>query len=420
MREDLSHPSAGAPERSGRAQPALVRLRNISKNFGAVEAVKPLDLDIHRGDFFAILGPSGCGKTTLLRMIGGFIAPTSGSVEIGGTEVTKLGPEMRPTNMVFQGLGLFPHMTVRQNIAYGLRIARQPRADIAERVREALNECYEAGILGEGIFGTDYKLDIILRRGAGAYICGEETALFNSLEGKRGNPRFKPPFPTNSGVWSKPTAINNIETFACVAPILEHGAEWFKGLAVGDGNAGTKVYCLSGNVHRTGLFELPLGTTARELIFDCGGGVADGRTLKAFKPGGASAAVLTPDLLDVRLDPSIMQHNTIMGTGGCIVLDDTVSIVESAYRDALFFEEESCGFCIPCRQGTPNLVQILERILHGEGSMADLDLLESIGESMASSFCGLGQFAYRPAVGALHRFRDEFEGYIRGELPVSA
>ncbi len=290
----------------------------------------------------------------------------------------------------------------------------------AERVREALNECYEAGILGEGIFGTDYKLDIILRRGAGAYICGEETALFNSLEGKRGNPRFKPPFPTNSGVWSKPTAINNIETFACVAPILEHGAEWFKGLAVGDGNAGTKVYCLSGNVHRTGLFELPLGTTARELIFDCGGGVADGRTLKAFKPGGASAAVLTPDLLDVRLDPSIMQHNTIMGTGGCIVLDDTVSIVESAYRDALFFEEESCGFCIPCRQGTPNLVQILERILHGEGSMADLDLLESIGESMASSFCGLGQFAYRPVIGALHRFRDEFEGYIRGELPVSA
>jgi ABC-type Fe3+/spermidine/putrescine transport system ATPase subunit len=138
MREDSSHLSAAAPPHSSRAEPALVRLRNISKNFGAVEAVKPLDLDIHRGDFFAILGPSGCGKTTLLRMIGGFIAPTSGSVEIGGAEVTKLGPEMRPTNMVFQGLGLFPHMTVRQNIGYGLRIARQPRADIAERVREAL------------------------------------------------------------------------------------------------------------------------------------------------------------------------------------------------------------------------------------------------------------------------------------------
>jgi NADH-quinone oxidoreductase subunit F len=289
-----------------------------------------------------------------------------------------------------------------------------------ERVREALRECHEAGILGDGIFGTDFQLDIILRRGAGAYICGEETALFNSLEGKRGNPRFKPPFPTNSGVWSKPTTINNIETFACVAPILEHGAEWFKDLGDGEDNAGTKVFCLSGNVRRTGLFELPLGVTARELIYEYGGGLPAGRTLKAFKPGGASAGVLTAAEVDVKLDPSIMQYGTIMGTGGCIVLDDTASIVESAYRDALFFEEESCGFCIPCRQGTPNLVQILECILHGEGSMDDLDLLESIGESMASSFCGLGQFAYRPVLGALNKFRDEFESYVRGELPVSA
>ena len=186
-----------------------------------------------------------------------------------------------------------------------------------ERVQAALDECFAAGILGENSLGSGYPVKLILRRGAGAYICGEETALFNSLEGKRGNPRFKPPFPTNSGVWSKPTAINNIETFCNIAPILENGAQWFKDLGIGDANAGTKVYCLSGTIQRTGLFELPLGVTARELIYDFGGGPPEGRALKGFKPGGASAAVLTADELDARMDASIGQYDTILGTGGC-------------------------------------------------------------------------------------------------------
>ena len=289
-----------------------------------------------------------------------------------------------------------------------------------ERVRAALAECYEAGILGPRALGSEHRVDLILRRGAGAYICGEKTALFNSLEGKRGTPRFQPPFPTNSGVWSKPTAINNIETFCNVAPILENGAQWFKDLGIGDSNAGTKVYCLSGTVQRTGLFELPLGVTARELIYDFGGGPPPGRTLKGFKPGGASAAVLTADELDARMDASIGQYDTILGTGGCIVMDDSVSMVDAALRDALFFEEESCGFCIPCREGTPNLVQILEKILEGEGEMSDLALLEDIGESMASSFCGLGQFAYRPVVGALRKYRSEFEAMVRDGAPAHA
>ncbi len=288
-----------------------------------------------------------------------------------------------------------------------------------ERVRSALAECYEAGILGENALGSGYRVELILRRGAGAYICGEETALFNSLEGKRGTPRFKPPFPTNSGVWSKPTAINNIETFCNVAPILEHGAQWFKDLGLGDDNAGTKVYCLSGTVQRTGLFELPLGVTARELIYEYGGGPPEGRALKGFKPGGASAGVLTADELDAKMDASISQYDTILGTGGCIVMDETVSMVDAALRDALFFEEESCGFCIPCREGTPNLVQILEKILEGEGEMSDLALLEEIGESMASSFCGLGQFAYRPVVGALRKYRPEFEAMIADREPLA-
>ena len=288
-----------------------------------------------------------------------------------------------------------------------------------ERVQAALDECFAAGILGENSLGSGYPVKLILRRGAGAYICGEETALFNSLEGKRGNPRFKPPFPTNSGVWSKPTAINNIETFCNIAPILENGAQWFKDLGIGDANAGTKVYCLSGTIQRTGLFELPLGVTARELIYDFGGGPPEGRALKGFKPGGASAAVLTADELDARMDASIGQYDTILGTGGCIVMDETVSMVDAALRDALFFEEESCGFCIPCREGTPNLVQILEKMLEGEGEPADLELLEEIGESMASSFCGLGQFAYRPVIGALRKYRSEFEELTRARAPLA-
>ena len=289
-----------------------------------------------------------------------------------------------------------------------------------ERVEQALADCYADGILGENALGSGYKLDLRLRRGAGAYICGEETALFNSLEGKRGNPRFKPPFPTNSGVWRKPTVINNIETFACVPLIVENGAEWFQGLGKGDDNAGTKIYCLSGTINNPGVYELPMGVTARELIYEYGGGLPEGKTLKGFKPGGASAAILTSEQLDVRLDPSIAQYDTIMGTGGVIVMDQTVCMVDAAYRDALFFEEESCGFCIPCREGTPNLVQILERLMHGQGVMADLQLMEEIGDSMASSFCGLGQFAYRPVVGAAQKYRDEFIAHVEGSCPAGS
>ena len=163
-----------------------------------------------------------------------------------------------------------------------------------------------------------------------------------------------------------------------------------------------------------------MGVTAREVIFDYGGGLPEGRTLKGFKPGGASAAVLTADQLDVRLDPSIAKYNTIMGTGGVVVMDDTVCMVDAAYRDALFFEEESCGFCIPCREGTPNLVQILERLMHGQGLPADLELMQDIGDSMASSFCGLGQFAYRPVLGAAQKYRDAFVAHIEGSCPAGS
>ena len=333
-----------------------------------------------------------------------------------GTFCNRINMEMDP-HLFIEGM-IIAAFAVDSN--YGYIYIRGEYGRAIERVGTALADCYANGILGDDVLGTGYKLDLRLRRGAGAYICGEETALFNSLEGKRGNPRFKPPFPTNSGVWKKPTVINNIETYACVPLIVENGAEWFQELGEGDDNAGTKIYCVSGSVRRPGVYELPMGVTAREVIFDYGGGLPEGRTLKGFKPGGASAAVLTADQLDVRLDPSIAKYNTIMGTGGVVVMDDTVCMVDAAYRDALFFEEESCGFCIPCREGTPNLVQILERLMHGQGLLADLELMEDIGDSMASSFCGLGQFAYRPVVGAAQKYRDEFVSHIEGSCPAGS
>ena len=327
-----------------------------------------------------------------------------------GTYVNRYSLELDP-HMMLEGMIIAAYAA---NAELGYVYIRGEYAPAHVRAQDAMREAYDAGFLGQNILGkSGFNFEVDFRRGAGAYIVGEETALFNSLEGKRGNPRFKPPFPTNFGVWGKPTAINNVETFACVPAIVEKGAEWFQGLGYGAA-AGTKMYCLSGHTAKPGVYELPMGVTARELIFEHGGGVRDGRALKGFKPGGASSAPLSADDLDAALEPRAMSElGTIMGTGGVVVMDETTCMVDAAYRDALFFEEESCGFCIPCREGAPNLVQICERIMHGQGSMDELDLLEELGASMMASFCGLGQFAHQPVRGAVSRFRDEFEAHIR-------
>jgi NADH:ubiquinone oxidoreductase subunit F (NADH-binding) len=327
-----------------------------------------------------------------------------------GTYVNRLSLELDP-HMTLEGMIIAAYAAQAE---HGYFYIRGEYGLSHERVKAAIKEAYDAGYLGEHILGKDhFSFDVEFRRGAGAYIVGEETALFNSLEGKRGNPRFKPPFPTNVGVWGLPTAINNVETLAAVPAILTNGAEWFQGLGRGEA-AGTKMYCLSGNVVNPIAVELPLGTTARELIFEHGRGLPEGRILKGFKPGGASSAPLTSDELDAPLEPKSMgELGTIMGTGGVVVFDETTCMVDVAYRDALFFEEESCGFCIPCREGTPNLVQICERIMHGQGTMDELTLLEELGASMMASFCGLGQFAHQPVRGAATRFRNEFEAHIR-------
>ena len=401
----------------------------VFKGVGGYERARRALMEMAPEDLIALMETSG------LKGRGGAFFPTGMKWKFVRADpntpryVIANGDESEPGTFCNRfNMELDPHLFIEGMIIaayavdshFGYIYIRGEYGHAIERVEQALADCYAEGILGENVLGSGYKLDLRLRRGAGAYICGEETALFNSLEGKRGNPRFKPPFPTNSGVWRKPTVINNIETFACVPLIVENGAEWFQDLGQGDDNAGTKIYCLSGTINNPGVYELPMGVTARELIYEYGGGLPEGKTLKGFKPGGASAAILTPEQLDVRLDPSIAQYDTIMGTGGVIVMDETVCMVDAAYRDALFFEEESCGFCIPCREGTPNLVQILERLMHGQGVMADLQLMEEIGDSMASSFCGLGQFAYRPVVGAAQKYRDEFVAHVEGSCPAGS
>ena len=282
-----------------------------------------------------------------------------------------------------------------------------------ERVKRAIEQAYARGLIGKNILGTDFSVEMHLRRGAGAYICGEETAIMNSLEGKRGYPRARPPFPANEGLFGKPTLINNVETLSNLPDIVLNGGEWWSNLGVNEG-AGLNIYCLSGHVERPGAYELPMGTTARELIYEHGGGVWQGRELKAWKPGGASSAILPADMIDLVLDfKPVQAAGTILGTAGVVVMDDRTCVVDAAIRDATFFEEESCGFCFPCRDGTRVLRMLLDRVRHGVAAPDTMDLIEHAStDMMDASFCGLGQFAPWPVVSTVRNFRREYESHI--------
>jgi NADH-quinone oxidoreductase subunit F len=294
-------------------------------------------------------------------------------------------------------------------------------------LERAIAELYEAGLLGKNILGSSYSLDIYVHRGAGAYICGEETGLIESLEGKRAWPRIKPPFPAIEGAFRKPTVINNVETLACVPPILNRGADWFKSIGVPKdpnnprdlGSYGPKLYGVSGHVERPGLFELPLGVTARELIDRHAGGVWKGRGVKAVVPGGISMGFLSPSELDIPLDFAGPGKAGCLGLGtaALIVIDDHTSMVDVLHNTCRFFAHESCGQCTPCREGTAWSTKILERIRAGQGQMRDLDLLMEIAQSMGTipgtTICGLADGAAWPIKNALTKFRAEFEEYIR-------
>lgn len=290
--------------------------------------------------------------------------------------------------------------------------------DVLER---AIAECRAAGRLGPDAFGPGAPFDITLYRGAGAYICGEETALLESLEGKRGQPRLKPPYPAVAGLYDCPTLINNVETLAALPPIMHRGADWYSAIGP-EKSPGTKIFSVSGHVLKPGNYEIVMGeTTLRDLIFDLAGGLRDGREFKACWPGGSSVPVLTAEHLDTPLDyESLASAGSFLGSGGCIVMDDSGCIVRASWRLAHFYRHESCGKCTPCREGTGWLEKILGRIVHGDGRLEDLAMLESLfGRISGRTLCALADGAVAPVQSALELFRDDFERVIQqGGSPV--
>ena len=282
-----------------------------------------------------------------------------------------------------------------------------------ERLTHAMEMAREYGFLGEDIMGTGFSFDMEIRIGAGAFVCGEETALINSIEGKRGIPRVKPPFPANKGLWMKPTLINNVETYANICQIILNGGDWFAQYGV-EGSRGTKVFALAGKIKNTGLVEVPMGITVRELIYDIGGGVPHGKKLKAVQTGGPSGGCIPYTHLDTPITyDSMKQLGTIIGSGGMIVIDEDDCAVDIAKFFLDFTVDESCGQCTPCRDGTKRMLELLEKITVGEGTKEDLDLLKELGEHiMKTSLCGLGQTAPQPVLSTMRYFWDEYLAHV--------
>jgi NADH-quinone oxidoreductase subunit F len=294
------------------------------------------------------------------------------------------------------------------------------RGEFTEPLRimqAALDEAYKEGVLGPNACGTGRPLDIHLHRGAGAYICGEETALMNSLEGKRGNPRIRPPFPAQFGVFGKPTTVNNVETIVAAAQVLSRGAAWYKGLSLGNPKStGTKLFSVCGHVARPGNYEVTMGFPLKDVIYDMAG-LRPGRTLKAVQPGGSSVPIINREEAEAALldYEGCVAQNTMLGSGGLIVYDDTADMVYQIMRLARFYAHESCAQCTQCREGTGWTVRILERILAGKGEMKDLDLLLDLSEQMTGkTICVLSDSCAAPVVSGIKRFRSEFEAYITG------
>ena len=299
------------------------------------------------------------------------------------------------------------------NASVGYNYIRGEFMEPYYRFEEALKAAYEAGLLGKNLKGSSVSFDLYTHLGAGAYICGEETALLESLEGKKGQPRFKPPFPANVGLYGKPTTINNTETFASVPEILSKGGQWFADLGV-ENSGGTKCFSVTGNIKKPANFEVPMGTPFSKLL-ELAGGLKEGRKLKAVIPGGSSTPILTADTaMQMTMDyDSIANAGSMLGAGSVIVMDDTTCMVKTLTRLAHFYYDESCGQCTPCREGTGWLYRMLQRILDGNGKREDLDLLLSVGEKiMGNTICALGDAAATPVESFIKHFREEFEYYI--------
>jgi NADH:ubiquinone oxidoreductase subunit F (NADH-binding)/NAD-dependent dihydropyrimidine dehydrogenase PreA subunit/(2Fe-2S) ferredoxin len=311
---------------------------------------------------------------------------------------------------VIEGMAIAAYVVGAQQGYFYVR-AEYPIA--IRTLRLAIEQARDYGLLGKNIFGTDFSFDLEVRMGAGAFVCGEETALMQSIEGKRGQPRTRPPFPATSGLWGKPTNINNVETYANVPQILLKGGEWFASMGT-EKSKGTKTFAIAGKVQRTGLIEVPLGITVREIVYDVGGGVLDGRPFKAVQTGGPLGGCIPEKHLDLPVDyESLASVGSAMGSGGFIVMDDMTCMVDMARFFMEFAQEESCGKCVPCRVGTRQMLEILENICAGKGKPGDIEALETLGASVTQgSLCGLGQGAPNPVLSMILNFRNEYERHI--------
>lgn len=282
-----------------------------------------------------------------------------------------------------------------------------------KRLQIAIDEAKEYGLLGDNIFDSGFAFDMEIRLGAGAFVCGEETALMESIEGRRGEPRPKPPFPANKGLFGKPTIINNVETFANIPVIILKGAEWFASMGT-EKSKGTKVFALGGKINNTGLVEIPMGTSLREVIYDIGGGIPEGKAFKAAQTGGPSGGCIPAEHLDLKIDyDTLTAIGSMMGSGGLIVMDEDNCMVDVAKFFLDFTVDESCGKCPPCRIGTKRMLEILQRITDGKGKVGDIERLQELGESIkAGALCGLGKTAPNPVLSTIQYFRDEYEAHI--------
>ncbi|MEC4748476.1 NADH-quinone oxidoreductase subunit NuoF [Methylomicrobium sp. Wu6] len=333
-----------------------------------------------------------------------------------GTFKDRLLLEKDPHQLI-EGM-IIASYAIQANIAYIFLRGEYRLA--ARRLENALLEARVKGYLGEHILNSDFNLEIYLHTSAGRYICGEETALINALEGKRANPRTKPPFAVVSGLWGKPTVVNNVETLCNVPHILHYGVDWYKGLGRG-ADQGTKLFGASGRVNRPGLWELPMGTPIREIIEEHAGGMQPGYQLRGFLPGGASTDFLLPEHLDVAMDyEAVARAGSRMGTGTLIILDDKTCPVRMVLNLEQFFARESCGWCTPCRDGLPWVVTLLQDIIDGRGRLEDLGTLSGLSRMMSpgNTFCALAPGAMEPLQSALKFFREDFERYILGKNSI--
>jgi len=286
---------------------------------------------------------------------------------------------------------------------------------IALRLESAISEAGEKGFIGKNILKTGFDLEVFVHRGAGAYICGEETALLESLEGKRGNPRLKPPFPAAVGLFQSPTVINNVETLSNIPCIMEKGADWFVKQGISE-DGGTRLFGVSGKVKNPGVYELPVGTSLKELVFTHAGGIRSGKKLKAVIPGGMSSPILKPDEIDIPMDcKSLMNADSMLGSGAVIVLDEDVAIIDVLRKVTQFYSHESCGQCTPCRIGNSWINKIVKRIYKGEGKKEDVDKIEELASNMlGKTLCPLGDAAAMPVLSIIKKFRKELESFIKG------